>query len=124
MNKRSPNEFLRDIEMRQRNVVYPDTLRNETRGWRNLITSKEPLSVLQVVGLLLLHSAVLSVLFLMGYAAIEQFHSTSGSVLNRIVAALGPWVIIVFLCGAVFLLLRWRIRRALVGADKRPPLAR
>ena len=48
MNKRSPNEFRRDIEMRQRNIVYPATLRNETRGWRNLITSKEPLSVLQV----------------------------------------------------------------------------
>jgi len=124
MTKRSPNEFRRDIEMRQRNIVYPDTLRNETRAWRNLISSKEPLSVLQVVGILLLYSLVLSVLLLMGYAAFEQFHSTSGSVLNRIIAGFGPWVIIVLLCGAVFLLLRWRIQKALVGGNKRLPLAK
>jgi len=124
MTKRSPNEFRRDIEMRQRNIVYRDTLRNETRAWRNLISSKEPLSVLQVVGILLLYSLVLSVLLLMGYAAFEQFHSTSGSVLNRIIAGFGPWVIIVLLCGAVFLLLRWRIQKALVGGNKRPPLAK
>jgi hypothetical protein len=59
MTKRSPDEFRRDIEMRQRNIVYPDTLRNEVRGWRSLITSKEPLSVLQIVGLLLLYLSVL-----------------------------------------------------------------
>jgi hypothetical protein len=122
MNKRSPNEFRRDIEMRQRNLVYPDTLRNETRGWRFLITSKEPLSVLQVVGLLLLYSSVLSLLFLMGYAAFRQFHSTSGNGLNRILTGFGPYVVIVVLCGAAFLFLRWRVQKAIVGANKRPPL--
>jgi hypothetical protein len=63
MTKRSPDEFQRDIEMRQRNIVYPDTLRNQIRGWRSLITSKQPLSVLQVVGLLTLYLSALSMLF-------------------------------------------------------------
>ena len=124
MNKRPPHEFQRDIEMRQRNIVYPDTLRNEIRGWRNLITSKEPLTVLQVLAILLLYSSMLSVLFIMGYGAFEQFHSTSGSFVNRIVTGFGPWIIVLALIGVVFLLLRWRIQKALVSAHKRPPLAK
>jgi hypothetical protein len=124
MNKQPPHEFQRQIEMRQRNIVYPDTLRNEIRGWRNLIISKEPLSVLQVLAILLLYSSTLSLLFIMGYASFEQFHSTSGSFVNRIVTGFGPWVVVLAFIGAVFLLLRWRIRKALVGAHKRPPLAK
>ena len=126
MTRRSAKEFQRDIEMRQRNVVFPDTLRNETRGWRNLITSKEPLSVMRVIALLLFYLLSLSCLFWIGYAAFEQFQDsdTSGSGLSRVVSVFGPWVIILMLFGAVFLLLRWRIRKALGGVHKRSPHAK
>ena len=30
------DEWLQDIEARQRNVVFPDTVQNEARFWRNL----------------------------------------------------------------------------------------
>jgi len=50
----SREEWLRDVNERQRNVVFPDTLKNETRGWRNLIESKQPLSLIQQAGLLVL----------------------------------------------------------------------
>jgi len=122
MNKRSANEWMRDVELSQRNIVFPDTLRNEMKGWRSLITSKKPLSVLQVVALLVLYLSVLSTLFLTGYGAFEIFHKTSGTGVSRVVAAFGPFVTIAVLCGAVLLLLRWRVRKALAGADKRPPL--
>jgi len=79
MNKRSSNEWMRDVELSQRNIVFPDTLRNEMKGWRSLITSKKPLSVLQVVALLVLYLSVLSMLFLTGYFAFEIFHKTSGT---------------------------------------------
>jgi hypothetical protein len=29
-------EFERDVEARQRNIVFPDTVQNEARFWRNL----------------------------------------------------------------------------------------
>jgi len=119
MNKRSPNEFQRDIEMRQRNIVYPDTLRNETRGWRSLITSKKPLSVLQVVGLLALYLCMLSMLVFFGELALSQYRNTSGTGVGRAMAGFGGYVIVLVLCGAVFLLFRWRVRKALVATHKR-----
>jgi len=45
---------LRDIDSRQRNVVFPDTLQNEGRFWRNLWASKESLSVAQWIGVLIM----------------------------------------------------------------------
>jgi len=124
MIKRSPDEFQRDIKMRQRNIVYPDTLRNEVRGWRSLITSKEPLSVLQIVGFLVLYLSVFGLLFAVGDMALMEFHNTSGTGVSRVVAGFGGHVIGLALIGAVFLLLRWRIRKALARAHNRPPLAK
>jgi hypothetical protein len=34
-------EWLEDIEARQRNVVFPDTVNNEARLWRNIIEGKQ-----------------------------------------------------------------------------------
>jgi hypothetical protein len=124
MNKRSANKFQRNVEVRQRNVVFPNPVPDQDTMLRNLITSKKPLSVLHVVGFSVLYLSVLSLLFITGYFAFEQFLGTSGSGVNRIVAGFGPWVIVLMLCGVVFLLLRWRIRKALVGAHQRPPLAK
>jgi len=119
MTKRSPDEFRRDIEMRQRNLVYPDTLRNEARGWRGLMTSKEPLSVVQVVGMLIM---LLGLPLVMVKLALTQFHDTPGTGVGRLVAGFGGYVIYLLICAALFLLLRWRVRKAL-GAHKRPPLS-
>jgi hypothetical protein len=116
MNKRSTNEFQRDIEMRQRNIVFPDTLRNEARGWRGLLTSKEPLSVVQVVGMLMM---LLGVPLVMVKLALTQFHNTSGNGVSRVVAGFGGYVIYLLICGALFLLLRWRVRKALADTHKR-----
>jgi|SRR5215469_626512 len=124
MTKRSYAELQRDIEARQRNIVYPDTLRNEARGWRNLITSKEPLSILQIVALLALYLSMLSMLVFFGELALSQYRNTSGTGVSRVVAGFGGYVIVLVLCGAVFLLLRWRVRKALARAHKRSPLAK
>jgi hypothetical protein len=121
MKKQSPYEFQRDIEMRQRNIVFPDTLRNETRGWRNLMTSKQPLSVVQLGALSIMFFSLVG---LMGELAYLQFRSTPGNGLSRVVAGFGGYVIVLALCGAVFLLLRWRVRKALAAAQRRPPFAK
>jgi hypothetical protein len=52
-------EWLRDVEARQRNIVSPDTAQNEARFWRNLLSGKEPLTIVQRVGLGILAFAVL-----------------------------------------------------------------
>jgi len=37
--------WLEDVRARQRNVVFPDTVQNEVRFWRNLITGKQRMTV-------------------------------------------------------------------------------
>lgn len=120
MTKRSTDEFRPDLEIRQRNLVYPDTLRNEARGWRGLMTSKEPLSVVQVVGLSIM---LLGLPLVMVKLALTQFHDTPGTGARRLVAGLGGYVIYLVICGALFPLLRWRVRKALGDAQKRPRAA-
>lgn len=105
-----------------RNIVYPDTLRNEIRGWRGLITSKEPLSALQVLGILAFCLAALSVAFAMGRDALSQLREAQGTGVR--LQVLGAYVILLASFGAVFLLLRWRVRKALAGAHKRPRVAK
>jgi hypothetical protein len=40
----SRDEWLRDIDARQRNVVFPDAAANEARFWRNLHEGKRRLT--------------------------------------------------------------------------------
>jgi hypothetical protein len=48
-NNRKRDQWLQDVEARQRNVVFPDTVQNEARFWRNL--GKQPWTTSTKVGL-------------------------------------------------------------------------
>jgi hypothetical protein len=52
------DEWLQDIEDRQRNVVFPNTAANEARFWRNLIDGKQRLTVTQKIGLAIISLTV------------------------------------------------------------------
>ena len=54
-------EWLRDIDARQRNVVFPDTAQNEARFWRNLIEGRQRLTVVQALGICALCLAVITI---------------------------------------------------------------
>ena len=97
--QRKQEEWLRDVDARQRNVVFPDTVENETRFWRNL--GKQPFTTNTKVGLALLA--------LLGWGF-----------LIRIVVALFQeklvWAFIlgmVLLWGPFFGVIAWATRRAL-----------
>ncbi|PYX50566.1 MAG: hypothetical protein DMG79_05525 [Acidobacteria bacterium] len=49
---------MKDVRDRQRNVVFPDTVRNEASGWRGLITSKAPLTTIRAIGIALMFLAM------------------------------------------------------------------
>jgi len=105
MTKRPPDEFRRDLELRQRNIVFPDTAANEARLWRSFISGK--LSTVQVIGFVLICGIIAAPVWLMAKAMTSIFG-------------------LLFLggCGAVFLLLCWRIRKSLAEKHKRPPLVK
>jgi hypothetical protein len=54
MGHQGKEDWLRDIEARQRNIVFPDTAQNEARFWRNLYSCKSSLTGPQWTGLLVL----------------------------------------------------------------------
>ena len=54
MSKHGKNDWLRDIDSRQRNVVFPDTIQNEGRFWRNAWAGKDSLNPAQWVGVVVL----------------------------------------------------------------------
>jgi len=52
VNRPGKEDWLRDIDARQRNVVFPDTVQNEGRFWRNL--GRERLTPVAKAGLVVL----------------------------------------------------------------------
>lgn len=85
---------MRDVALSQRNIVFPDTAANEARFFRNLISGK--LSAVQGIGLILFCGIVAGPILYMA---------------KGMISAVGA----LFLggCGAAFLLLRWKVRRAI-----------
>ena len=51
-NENKRHRWMRDIEERQRNIVFPDTLHNQTRFWRNIGNTPPKLSTKIGLGLL------------------------------------------------------------------------
>ncbi len=85
--KREPNrdEWQRDLYARQRNIVFPDTVENEARLWRNL--GENPLTTLQKIGYGLFG------IFVFGTAFFILSAVTNGKSLHdRIVSGLAFWL--------------------------------
>jgi hypothetical protein len=106
MKQQSNKEWLHDVEMRQRNIVFPDTMKNEARFWRNLMDSKGRLSATQIIGISLMYLALI-----VGWVvlAIIQFRATADSDSGwktHILHAYGVSLISAFFIGCGFLLLR------------------
>lgn len=108
MKKPNRDSWLRDVEARQRNVVFPDTAANEARFWRNLFTGKQKLSVAQTIGLAVVAIMTLglfiSITFGWGHEAYTSWSQRLGS------AAL-DWAFAFAFLGGFLLLLKWRTSR-------------
>ena len=102
-----------DIESRQRNVVFPDTLYNEARLWRNLISDKRLWGIVPAVVIALFYSALIAVLYTV---ALTQWRASNvhGTLWERIIGAFGFWIILLAIASAILtigLLVRRRKKR-------------
>jgi hypothetical protein len=52
--RKQREEWQQDVNARQRNVVFPDTVQNEGRFWRNLANGKQKFAIVQAIGLALI----------------------------------------------------------------------
>jgi hypothetical protein len=96
---RKREEWLRDVDARQHNVVFPDTVQNEARFWRNL--GKGPSSTSAKVGLVVL------AIFVFVWAGIFLVATYAGGVLWEFVLAM------ILFCGSIFGAIAWATRRSL-----------
>jgi hypothetical protein len=102
MKDRRLERWLRDVNARQRNVVFPDTAANESRFWRNIISGKEKLHATQIVGIALIYMTLAVGLY--GLISTQmQVSGIQGTLWERIWGNFGVWII-VFGVTAVFLL--------------------
>jgi hypothetical protein len=93
------DEWLRDVEARQRNLVFPNTVENGTRFWRNLGTG--PSNTATKLGL-----AVLAI-FVFGLAAAILVASyQAGAMWSFLLGML-------LFCGPLFGAIAWATRRSL-----------
>lgn len=98
-NSHKRDQWLQEIEARQRNIVFPDTLRNETQGWRNL--SKRPLTTTSQIALALL--AIMG----WGMVVFVLFEAAGAGMVWPLVIGM------ILLWGPIFGLIAWATHRAL-----------
>lgn len=103
MNKGNQrDQWLQDVRDRQNNIVFPQTLANETRGWREIGT--RPATALTWAGL-----AVLG-LFVFGFIAIVVvMFIREGDGVEALAGLLATLLIF----GPIFALIAWATRRNL-----------
>lgn len=110
MRKNSRDEWLQELNARQRNIVFPDTVNNETEMWRRL--GEKPMSPIQKIGLGLM------AIFVFGLALVVFALGAEGNSLhNRILAAFRFWgpvaIIGILIFGPLMAILAWATKRAL-----------
>ena len=103
-NRHRREEWLRDIDERQRNSVFPDTARNEARFWRNL--SETPWKTSTLVGMIILAAFVCTWLGIFVFAGLQ----------SGVVTALALAVSTLLLAGSLFVAIAWATRRSLKEA--------
>jgi hypothetical protein len=103
-------QWLRDVRDRQRNIVFPDTVDNEARFWRNL--GKQPFTTPTKVGLALL--AILG----WGTVAVVLVAAFHEGVIWRIA------LVMLLLWGPILGAIAWATHRSLRQNARRNPLRR
>jgi hypothetical protein len=108
MSKREDNDWLRDIDSRQRNEVFPDTVQNEGRLWRNLWSGRSPLNIAQWAGVVVLFlffgGSVLFILRLL-------WPEGHGSWWKKTIDAYGIYVVAIGAVVTFIAIGNWRSRR-------------
>jgi|ERR1017187_1904225 glucan phosphoethanolaminetransferase (alkaline phosphatase superfamily) len=106
--KEKRGEWLRDVDARQRNVVFPDTAANEARFWRNLYEGKQPLTTTKIVFLVVFAIIVLVLLIALPFSWGNEIYN---SLTTRIVSATLEVVFALCFLGCFLLLVKWGTQR-------------
>ena len=98
-------EWLEDVDARQRNIVFPNTLQNEVRFWRNI--GNQPWTTTTRVGLALM------AVFACGFGVTIVIAVIQGEMFWHFLT------IALFVCLPIFGLISWATKRALQDSAMR-----
>jgi hypothetical protein len=102
-----------DLEARQRNIVFPDTVANEARFWRNLTSGKQRITGATAVYIsIYLLTAVGLVLGLMS-GQLFELRRVGLPWWWRVITVGGLWAVVSTLMGGLLLLIRWRVSKVM-----------
>lgn len=90
-------QWMRDIELRQRNIVFPDTANNQARLWRNVIDGHQDLNAVQWIGLFLIYVPSLVALIAILFPDITDGFSFRRFLSGAMRLAIAAVVILVFM---------------------------
>jgi hypothetical protein len=102
--RKTRDEWLQDIQARQRNIVFPDTANNEARFWRNLMDGAQRLTVVQRIGIALMALAVGMLVLAITFHGNNPFES--GFSWSKLGAAGIEWLIAFGILAFILLLFR------------------
>jgi hypothetical protein len=107
---RQLDESLENVEARQRNVVFPETLENEVSGWRRLYSGKRPLSGIQLIGIGSL--IVVLLIFIGGILSVfgRSLTEGSGPKFGQLIRIVVAFLFVLLPLGAFFYLMRRSVR--------------
>jgi hypothetical protein len=107
--RRKREEWLQDITQRQRNVVFPDTVNNEARFWRNIMEGTQRLTAVQRVGIGLFALSVVALVFMITF--VWNGAKTPVFSWTKLVSGIFEWVFAFMFLGIFLLIFRLSQRR-------------
>lgn len=83
-----------DLEQRQRNIVFPDTAENEARFWRNILSNRQKLSPVQIIGIGLVYVAMAAGFYGMISTELQTSQGSGEPLWERIWTSMGGWIVL------------------------------
>lgn len=102
---------MQDVELRQRNIVFPDTANNQARLWRNVIDGHQDLSTVQWFGLFLIYVPSIVALIAILFPDIADGFSSRRFLSGVMRLAIAAVVILVFMGALTLSCRRAEIKR-------------
>jgi hypothetical protein len=98
--RKTQDGWMQDVQARQHNVVFPDTVNNEARFWRNIYEGRQRLTTVQRIGLFIF-------VFAMGVLVFGSIPFTANFSWTRLLNAFLGWLIAFGILA--FILLAFRV---------------
>jgi hypothetical protein len=109
--KPNRDEWMRDVAASQRNIVFPDTVANEARFWRNL--GSRPLTAVQKIGLIVL------ILMVVGLFVLYTITNGESDFRSKLLSGMSLWLTTLVIVAPLMACLAWATKRALWQSRRR-----